>query len=57
MVDRERILAKLDELEGYIGELRQIVPASFAEYMGRLEKRRAAERVRHTARRVIRPTG
>lgn len=34
MLDRERILTKLDELEGYVGELRQIVPAGFAEYMG-----------------------
>lgn len=38
MLDRERILAKLDELEGYVGELRQIVPASFAEYMDKQEK-------------------
>ncbi|WP_447862848.1 type VII toxin-antitoxin system HepT family RNase toxin [Nitrospira calida] len=45
MLDRERILAKLDELEGYLGELRQIVPASFAEYMDKLEKRRACERL------------
>lgn len=45
MLDRERILTKLDELEGYVGELRQIVPASFAEYMGQLEKRRASERL------------
>jgi len=45
MVDRERILAKLDELEGYIKELRQVVPASFAEYMENLEKKRACERL------------
>lgn len=45
MLDRERILAKLDELEGYVGELRQVVPASFAEYMDKLEKRRACERL------------
>jgi len=45
MLDRERILAKFDELEGYVGELRQVVPASFAEYMDKLEKRRACERL------------
>ena len=44
-MDRERILAKFDELEGYVGELRQVVPASFAEYMDKLEKRRACERL------------
>ncbi|MGQ0811994.1 MAG: type VII toxin-antitoxin system HepT family RNase toxin [Nitrospiraceae bacterium] len=45
MLDRERILAKLDQLESDLGELRQIIPESFAEYMGKLEKRRACERV------------
>jgi len=45
MLDRERILAKFDELEGDVGELRQVVPASFAEYMDKLEKRRACERL------------
>lgn len=44
MLDRERILAKLDELEGYLKELRQIAPASFAEYQ-KVEKRRACERL------------
>jgi uncharacterized protein YutE (UPF0331/DUF86 family) len=32
VIDRERILAKLDELEGYLGELRSIAPDRFEEY-------------------------
>ena len=45
MVDRDRILAKLDELHGYLGELRQIVPESYARYVESVEKRRACERL------------
>lgn len=45
MLDRERILAKLDQLDGYLRELRQVVPGSFAEYMDSVEKRRACERL------------
>lgn len=45
MLDRERILAKLDELEGYLGELRQILPESYARYVESVEKRRACERL------------
>lgn len=45
MLDRERILAKLDELDGYIRELCQVVPESFAEYVEQGEKRRACERL------------
>lgn len=45
MVDRERVLAKLDELDGYLRELRQIAPPSFEVYQGSLEKRRACERL------------
>ena len=44
MIDRERILAKLDELEGYLGELRSIAPDRFEEYR-RIEKKRACERL------------
>ena len=32
MVDKDRILAKLDQLEGYLRELCQILPESFEEY-------------------------
>lgn len=45
MVDRERILGKVAELEGYLSELRQILPESFDEYVRSIEKRRACERI------------
>ena len=45
MLDRDRILAKIDEFDGYLRELRQVVPRSFQEYMDKLEKRRACERL------------
>lgn len=45
MLDRERILAKLDDLNGYLGELRQVVPESYARYVESVEKRRACERL------------
>lgn len=45
MMDRERILGKLDELNGYLGELRQVVPESYARYVESVEKRRACERL------------
>ncbi|MGD8986125.1 MAG: DUF86 domain-containing protein [Desulfobacteraceae bacterium] len=43
-LDRERILAKLDELESYLRELKGIAPKSFEEYQ-QTEKRRACERL------------
>ncbi len=44
MIDRDRLLAKLDELDGYLGELRSIAPARFEEYLS-VEKKRACERL------------
>ena len=44
MLDEERILAKLDELEGYLAELRAIAPENFKEYR-RIEKKRSCERL------------
>lgn len=44
MIDRDRVLAKLDELDGYLGELRSIAPVRFEEYL-RVEKKRACERL------------
>ena len=44
MIDRERILAKLDELDTYLRELRSVVPASFNDYLA-VEKRRSCERL------------
>jgi len=44
MLDEERILAKLDELEGYLAELRAIAPENLKEYR-RIEKKRSCERL------------
>lgn len=44
MLDRDRILVKLSELEGYLGELRLIAPESLAAYR-QVEKKRACERL------------
>ena len=44
MLDRERILVRIDQLEGYLRELREIVPEDFATYQ-KVEKRRACERL------------
>ncbi len=44
MLDRERILAKLDDLEGYVRDLRTIAPESFVAYQ-QIEKKRACERL------------
>jgi len=45
-LDRERILAlaKIDELNSYLDELKGIAPKSFEEYQ-RIEKKRACERL------------
>jgi uncharacterized protein YutE (UPF0331/DUF86 family) len=44
VIDRDRLLAKLDELDGYLRELRSIAPTRFDEYL-RVEKKRACERL------------
>lgn len=44
MVDRDRLLAKLDELDGYLAELRSIVPDRLEDYL-KVEKKRACERL------------
>jgi len=41
---REKILGKIDELEGYLEELESIKPKSFEEYE-QIEKKRACERL------------
>ena len=43
-LDRERILIKADRLDGYLRELADIAPRTFAEYQG-VEKKRACERL------------
>ena len=45
MLDRERVLAKLDALHGYGRELRVVLPGSLDEYIASVEKRRATERL------------
>lgn len=45
MIDRDRVLARLDDLDRYVTELRQIAPASLDEYRQSVEKRRASERL------------
>ncbi len=44
MVDRDRILTRLDELDGYLRDLRAIAPSRFGDYLA-VEKRRACERL------------
>lgn len=44
MVDRDRILAKIDELDGYLRELKEILPSTFEEYQ-KIEKKRSCERL------------
>jgi uncharacterized protein YutE (UPF0331/DUF86 family) len=44
MLDKDRILAKVDELESYLDELKQIVPSRYDEYL-RIEKKRSCERL------------
>ncbi len=40
MIDRDRLLAKLDELDGYLAELHSIAPERLEEYLS-IEKKRA----------------
>lgn len=47
MLDRNRILAKIDELDSYLGELQSVTPESYEEYVASIEKRRACERLLH----------
>jgi len=45
MLDRDRILGKLDALEGYERELAETAPTRYEEYLALREKRRACERI------------
>ena len=53
MIDRERILGKISELDGYLKELRQIQPKSFDDYVRSIEKRRACERLLQIAVKAV----
>jgi len=46
-VDKERILSKLAELDGYLHELEEISPKSYKAYKTSIEKKRACERILH----------
>lgn len=42
-MDKEKILTKLAEMEGYVTELKDVMPKNLGEYRG--EKKRACERL------------
>lgn len=44
MLDKERILGKIDDLDSYLDELQQVVPVNFEEYQ-KIEKKRSCERL------------
>jgi uncharacterized protein YutE (UPF0331/DUF86 family) len=44
LLDKERVLAKIDELEGYLKELGEVKPTSLEEYK-KIEKKRSSERL------------
>jgi len=43
-VDRERVLSRIDELDGYLRELDTVMPTDFSEYEV-IEKKRSCERL------------
>jgi len=47
MLDKYRILSKLDELNMYLNELKSVMPRSYEEYVKSIEKKRACERLLH----------
>jgi uncharacterized protein YutE (UPF0331/DUF86 family) len=47
MLDKNRILAKLDELDTYLSELESVMPKSYEEYTSSIEKKRSSERLLH----------
>jgi uncharacterized protein YutE (UPF0331/DUF86 family) len=51
-LDKERILAKIDELGTYLNEIKGIAPGSFKEYQ-KIEKKRACERLLQVSIEVV----
>lgn len=47
MLDKERILVKLAELDSYLAELNSILPLNYDDYIESVEKKRACERLLH----------
>lgn len=44
-IDKEKVLAKIDEIDGYLEEIDQIKPTEIEEYDSSIEKRRSCERL------------
>ena len=44
-MDKERILSKIDDIDGYLSELEGIIPKSFEEYKNSIRDKRACERL------------
>ena len=44
MLDKERIMSKVAELDSFLGELKQVSPATFDQYQA-VEKKRSCERL------------
>lgn len=47
MLDKNRILSKLDELDSYLIELEEVMPKNFGQYVDSIMKKRACERLLH----------
>jgi uncharacterized protein YutE (UPF0331/DUF86 family) len=47
MLDKNRILSKLDELDSYLAELEDVMPKTYEEYVNSIEKKRSCERLLH----------
>ena len=45
MLDKPRILSKIDELDTYLSELDQVKPKDFEAYASSIEKKRSCERL------------
>lgn len=45
MLDRDRILTRIDELDSYLKELNEIAPGEYSEYLESIEKKRSCERL------------
>ncbi len=46
-MDKERVLAKIDELDSYRKELAEVMPKEYEDYAGSTEAKRACERLLH----------
>jgi len=44
-MDKERIYAKMDEMDQYLKELQEVIPDSLESYKASIEKKRATERL------------